>query len=100
TAVVSPIDGVVLNRNVEVGQTVAASLSAPILFTLAEDLTKMRLEVNIDEADVGTVNDGDKAAFSVAAFPDRSFPATVSQVRFAPAKVEGVVTYKAILSVD
>ncbi len=100
TAVVSPINGVVLNRNVEVGQTVAASLSAPILFTLAEDLTKMRLEVNIDEADVGTVMEGDKAQFSVAAFEDRSFPATVSQVRFAPAKVEGVVTYKAILSVD
>jgi HlyD family secretion protein len=100
TSVTSPIDGVVLNRNVEVGQTVAASLSAPILFTLAEDLTKMRLEVNIDEADVGTVNEGDTAAFTVAAFADRAFPATVSQVRFAPAKVEGVVTYKAILSVD
>ena len=98
--IVSPIDGVVLNRNADVGQTVAASLSAPILFTLAQDLRKMQLEVNIDEADVGQVKEGDKALFTVAAYQDKSFPAEVAQVRYASAKVEGVVTYKAVLSVD
>ena len=98
--IVSPIDGIVLRRNVEVGQTVAASTSAPVLFTLADDLGKMQLEVDIDEADVGDVSEGDQASFSVAAFNDRTFLATVSQIRYAPATVEGVVTYKAILSVD
>jgi HlyD family secretion protein len=98
--VVSPINGVVLSRNVDVGQTVAASLSAPVLFTLAEDLAKMQLEVDIDEADVGKVNDGDRATFAVAAYDERVFPAAVSQVRYAPSKAEGVVSYKAILTVD
>ena len=98
--IVSPIDGVVLSRAVEVGQTVASSLQAPILFTLAEDLTKMRLEVDIDEADVGKVVQGDAATFTVEAYSGRKFPATISQVRYSPATVEGVVTYKAILTVD
>jgi HlyD family secretion protein len=99
-AILAPIDGVVLARNVEIGQTVAASLQAPVLFTIAEDLAKMQLEVDIDEADVGRVAEGDRANFTVSAFDTRSFPATVAQIRYASAKVEGVVTYKAILSVD
>jgi HlyD family secretion protein len=99
-AIVSPVDGVVLVRSVEVGQTVAASLSAPILFTLAEDLTRMQLEVNIDEADIARVSDGDGATFTVEAHQGRSFPARISTVRYSPETVEGVVTYKAVLSVD
>ncbi|HVY20258.1 MAG TPA: efflux RND transporter periplasmic adaptor subunit [Bauldia sp.] len=98
--IVSPIDGIVLSRAVEPGQTVASSLQAPVLFTLAEDLTKMQLQVDIDEADVGKVAEGDKANFTVEAFANRQFPATISQVRYSPATVEGVVTYKAILTVD
>lgn len=96
----SPIDGVVLNRNVEVGQTVASSLSAPVLFTLAEDLTQMQLQVDIDEADVGKIAKDQEATFTVEAFGDRQFPAKITQVRLSPETIEGVVTYKAILSVD
>lgn len=96
----SPIDGVVLMRQVEPGQTVAASLQTPILFTLAEDLGAMELVVDIDEADIGQVNEGQTAEFTVAAFADRKFPAKISQVRFSPKTVEGVVTYQAVLSVD
>jgi len=98
--IVSPIDGVVLDRAVEAGQIVAASLSAPVLFTLAEDLTKMQLQVDVDEADMGLVREGDPATFTVEAFSDRTFPATISQLRLSPETVEGVVTYKAILTVD
>jgi HlyD family secretion protein len=98
--IVSPVDGIVLSRDVEVGQTVAASLSAPVLFTLADDLAKMQLQVDVDEADVGKVNAGDKANFTVEAYSDRKYPATISQVRYSPATVEGVVTYKAVLTVD
>jgi HlyD family secretion protein len=96
----SPINGVVLNRNVETGQTVAASLSAPILFTIAEDLTRMQLLVDVDEADAGTVAAGQDATFTVAAYPERSFAAKVMQVRYASETVDGVVTYKGVLSVD
>ena len=98
--IVSPVDGIVLSRAVEVGQTVAASLQAPILFTLAEDLTKMQLQVDIDEADVGKVAEGNAATFTVEAYAGRTFPAIIEQVRYSPATVEGVVTYKAILTVD
>jgi len=96
----SPIDGVVLVRNVEPGQTVASSLQAPILFRLAESLTKMQIEVDVDEADIGKVREGQSASFQVEAYPDRKFPATISQLRLAPETVEGVVTYKAVLTVD
>lgn len=96
----SPIDGVVLERNVEVGQIVAASFSAPVLFTLAEDLAKMQLQVDIDEADIGQVSEGDHALFTVEAYQDKSFPASISELRFAPLTVNGVVTYKAILAID
>jgi HlyD family secretion protein len=98
--IVSPVDGVVLDRSIEVGQTVASSLQAPVLFRLAEDLSHMQLEVNIDEADIASVADGDTATFSVEAYQDRTFPASIWQVRYSPETVEGVVTYKAILSVD
>jgi len=96
----SPIDGVVLVRNVEPGQTVASSLQAPVLFQLAENLTKMQIEVDVDEADVGKVREGQSASFQVEAYPDRKFPAIISQLRMAPETVEGVVTYKAVLTVD
>jgi HlyD family secretion protein len=96
----SPISGVVLNRAVEPGQIVAASLNAPVLFTLAEDLTRMELRVDVDEADIGRVGVGNDATFTVDAYPGRAFPAMITTVRYAPEITEGVVTYKAILSVD
>ncbi len=96
----SPIDGIVLDRNVEVGQIVASALQAPVLFTLAEDLSKMELRVDIDEADIGKVEPGDAATFTVEAFPDQSFPATIAQLRYAPQTIDGVVTYQAVLSLD
>jgi HlyD family secretion protein len=96
----SPIDGLVLLRQIEPGQTVAASLQAPVLFTLAEDLAQMELHVAVDEADVGSIAEGQTAEFTVDAWPERSFPATITQVRFAPLTVEGVVTYETVLAVD
>jgi len=96
----SPINGVVLKRAVEPGQTVAASFQSPTLFTLAEDLTQMELQVDVDEADVGQVREGQEATFTVDAYPDRSFPARITQVRYGSQTVEGVVTYKTVLKVD
>ncbi|WP_106795626.1 efflux RND transporter periplasmic adaptor subunit [Rhizobium sp. H4] len=98
--IISPIDGVILTRSVNPGATVAASLSAPILFTIAGDLKKMELQVDVDEADVGKIAVGQKAKFTVDAYPDRSFPAEIEQIRFASEVVNNVVTYKAVLSVD
>ena len=98
--ILSPIDGIVLKRAVEPGQTVASSLQAPVLFTLAEDLKHMQLEANVDEADIGTVKAGQQAVFTVDAFPGRSFPARIETIEFSPLTTDGVVTYKAILSVD
>jgi HlyD family secretion protein len=95
----APINGVVLSRNVEAGQTIAASLQTPVLFTLAEDLTQMELEVDVDEADVGHVREGQSATFNVDAYADREFPARITQLRFASERVEGVVSYKAVLEV-
>jgi HlyD family secretion protein len=100
TVVRSPINGVVLDRNVEPGQTVAASLQAPVLFTLAEDLTQMELHVAIDEADIGSVKEGQAATFAVDAYPGRSFPAEITELRYASETVNGVVTYQAVLRVD
>jgi len=87
-------------RNVEPGQTVAATLQAPVLFTLAEDLAKMELHVDVDEADVGLVKAGQTATFSVDAYPERTFPARITQVRFGAQEVEGVITYETVLNVD
>lgn len=98
--IVSPIDGVILTRDVDPGQTVASSLSAPVLFTIAGDLKRMELQVSVDEADVGQVREGQPATFTVDAYAQRSFPARIKTVRFASETVSNVVTYKAILSVD
>lgn len=96
----SPIDGLVLDRNVEPGQIVASSLQAPVLFRIAEDLSRMELQVAIDEADMGVVSVGKKAVFSVEAYQGRSFPAEIAELRYAPQTIDGVVTYEAILSID
>jgi HlyD family secretion protein len=96
----SPINGIVLTRSVEPGQTVASSLQSPVLFTLAEDLTKMELHVDVDEADVGQVKEGQEATFAVDAHPNRTFPALIAQVRYGSQTVNGVVTYKTVLNVD
>jgi HlyD family secretion protein len=98
--IVSPVNGVVLIRSVEPGQTVAASLQSPVLFTLAEDLAKMELHVDVDEADVGQVTEGQQATFTVDAYPDRIFPAHITQVRYGAQTAEGVVTYLTVLNVD
>ncbi len=100
TVIYSPINGIVLSRDVEVGQTVAASLQAPVLFTLAEDLRHMELQVDVDEADVGQVQPGQSAEFTVDAYPDRTFQAQITQVRYGAQTTEGVVTYKSVLRVE
>ena len=95
----SPVEGVVISRDVDVGQTVAASMSAPVLFQIANDLTKMQIDANVAEADVGNVEDGQDVEFTVDAFPYRTFHGTVAQVRNAPTTVQNVVTYDAVISV-
>lgn len=95
----SPIDGVVLTRSVDPGNAVAASLQAVTLFTIAADLKRMKLQVNVDEADVGQVHEGQTASFTVAAWPNRNFPATITRVGFGSTTKENVVTYVAELSV-
>lgn len=96
----SPIDGVVLIRTIKSGQAVAASFQTPVLFTLAEDLRRMELYVDVDEADIGQVKEGQKAKFKVDAYPDTTFSAVITKVHYAPQVEAGVVTYEAILSVD
>lgn len=96
----SPIDGVVLARKVEPGQTVAASFQAPVLFTLAEDLAKMELQVDVDEADVGQVKVGQKATFTVDAWPGRLYDAVITRVGYGSQVKEGVVSYLTVLEVD
>jgi HlyD family secretion protein len=95
----SPIDGVVISRQVDVGQTVAASFSSPTLFTIANDLTKMQVLANVDEADIGKVHTGQSVSFSVDAYPDRTFWGSVSQVRLAPDTVQNVVDYVVVIDV-
>ena len=99
-AVRSPIDGVVLDRKVEPGQTVAASFQTPVLFTLASDLSRLQLQVDIDEADIGMVHAGEKATFTVDAYPQRRFDAVLVSLRNAPKTTNGVVTYQGVLAVD
>ncbi|WP_121812938.1 efflux RND transporter periplasmic adaptor subunit [Mucilaginibacter kameinonensis] len=94
----SPIDGVVLNRNVSVGQTVAASFSTPTLFVLAKDITKMEVEANVDEADIGDVKSGDRASFTVDAFINDQFAGTVEDIRLHPSVSSNVVTYTTIIN--
>ena len=95
----SPIDGVVISRNVDVGQTVAASLSAPTLFTIANDLTKMQVLASIDEADVGSVSQSKRVTFTVDAFPGQTFEGTIGQLRLNPLNVQNVVTYNVMIDV-
>lgn len=96
----SPINGIVLDRQIDPGQTVAASFQTPTLFTLAEDLTKMKLIIDVDEADIGSVRVGQKAQFRVDAYPDRTFESAVKEVRSTPKTSNGVVTYQTVLTVD
>ncbi len=98
TKIRSPIDGVVIKRAVDQGQTVAASLSSPVLFDIAQNLTEIQIEANVDEADIGNVNDGDDATFSVDAFPNSEFSGQVKQVRLAPNESNNVVTYTVIIT--
>lgn len=100
TIIKSPIDGVVINRNINVGQTVAASFQAPVLFQIANDLTKMQVECSVDEADIGKVEEGQKVTFTVDAFPNDRFRGSVKQVRYSPEVVSNVVTYTTIVEVD
>jgi len=96
----SPIDGVVISRNVDVGQTVAASLQAPTLFSVAQDLHKMQIQTSIDEADIGGLREGMKADFTVDSYPDEHFTGTIRQVRYAATVDQNVVTYPVIIDVD
>src|SRR5262249_19205670 len=100
TDIVSPVDGVVVSVNVSVGQTVAASFQTPTLFLIAGDLTKMQVDTNVSESDVGRVREGQPAAFTVDAYPGQPFHGKVAQVRNAPITLHNVVTYDIVVAVD
>src|SRR5215213_1120030 len=100
TTITSPIDGVVVSRDVNVGQTVAASLSAPTLFTIAQDLTQMQVIANIDQADIGLVEQAKSVAFTVDAFPGQEFKGAIQQMRLNPQNVQNVVTYNVVIDVS
>ena len=100
TTITSPIDGIVVSRDVNVGQTVAASLSAPTLFTIANDLTQMQVIANIDQADIGLVEQAKSVKFSVDAFPGKDFDGTIQQMRLNPQSVQNVVTYNVVIDVS
>jgi HlyD family secretion protein len=99
TTITAPVDGVVVSRAVDVGQTVAASLQAPVLFTIAQDLTKMQVETSVDEADIGRTREGQRATFTVDAFPNDVFTGTVTQIRKAAQNVQNVITYTVVVAV-
>jgi HlyD family secretion protein len=100
TKIYSPVDGIVISRNVDIGQTVAASFQTPTLFTIAQDLTKMQIDTNIAESDIGVVNVGQQVEFTVDAYPDTTFKGKVWQKRQAPIIVQNVVTYDVVILVD
>src|SRR4029450_3565827 len=100
TNILAPVDGVVVSRNVDVGQTVAASLQAPTLVLSAQDLTKMQVDTNVSEADVGRVRVNQPATFTVDAYPGRVFKGTVTSIRQAPINVANVITYDAVIGVS
>jgi HlyD family secretion protein len=100
TDIISPVDGTVVSRNVTQGQTVASSLQTPTLFLIGTDLTKMEVDTNVSESDVGGMKEGDKASFTVDAYPNRMFQGTIAQVRVSPQTVQNVVTYDAVINVD
>jgi HlyD family secretion protein len=99
TKIISPVDGIVISRNVDVGQTVASSFQTPTLFTIAQDLTKMRIDTSVDEADIGEIRIGQEVDFTVDAYPEMRFKGEVSQVRNAPVIVQNVVTYNAVIEI-
>jgi HlyD family secretion protein len=100
TKIFSPVDGIVISRNVDVGQTVAASFQTPTLFTIAQDLTKMQIDTNVAESDIGAVKDGQDVEFTVDAYPDTTFKGKVWQKRQAPITVSNVVTYDTVIQVN
>lgn len=100
TTIRSPVNGVVISRNVDVGQTVAASLQAPTLFTIAKDLTRMQVDTNVSEADIGRISRGQEATFTVDAYPEKTFRGRVSEIRNAPITIQNVVTYDVVIQVD
>jgi HlyD family secretion protein len=100
TVIRSPVDGVVVSRNVDVGQTVAASLSAPTLFTIAQDLTRMQIDTSVDEADIGRIQVSQPVEFTVDSFRGQRFSGQVTQIRMAPRLVQNVVTYNVVIGVD
>ena len=100
TKIVSPVNGIVISKEVELGQTVAASFQTPTLFLVAEDLTKMQIEVNISEADISKIKEGQDGEFSVDAYADITFKGSVSQVRNSPTTIQNVVTYTVVVAVD
>jgi HlyD family secretion protein len=100
TNIISPVDGTVVSRNITIGQTVAASFQTPTLFLIAQDLTKMQVDTNVSESDVGRVQEGQPASFTVDAYPGQRFPGKVAQVRNAPITVQNVVTYDVVVAVD
>ena len=99
TRILSPVDGVVISRNVDIGQTVAASFQTPTLFSIAQDLTRMQIDTNVDEADIGRIRVGQSVQFTVDAYPDVQFPGKVSEIRNAPITVQNVVTYDVVVKV-
>jgi HlyD family secretion protein len=99
TRILSPVDGVVISRNVDVGQTVAASFQTPTLFSIAQDLTRMQIDTNVDEADIGRIRVGQTVQFTVDAYPDTLFPGKVAEVRNAPTTIQNVVTYDVVVKV-
>jgi HlyD family secretion protein len=99
TRILSPVDGVVISRNVDVGQTVAASFQTPTLFNIAQDLTRMQIDTNADEADIGRISVGQTVRFTVDAYPDTLFPGKVAEVRNAPTTIQNVVTYVVVVKV-
>lgn len=100
TKILSPVNGTVISRNVDVGQTVAASFQTPTLFTIAEDLTKMQINTSVDEADISMVKENQEVRFTVDAYPDTDFSGRVSEIRNAPTTVQNVVTYDVVVRVD
>ncbi len=98
--IIAPIDGVILSRDINVGQTVAASFNTPTLFTIAQDLTRMEIQANVDEADIGQVKTGQHVHFTVDAFPDDNFTGTVQEIRLQPVTTSNVVTYTVIIDVS
>ena len=100
TVIRSPVNGIVVARNVEVGQTIAASFATPNLFLIALDLTKMQVDTNVSESDIGGITEGKEATFTVDAYPGYQFSGTIRQVRLAPINVQNVVTYNVVVNVD